>query len=90
MIWARHYRFNRRIGEGISVFNPGDTPLKNKVLHNPAIQARLNSLLKNSTEVHYLYSRYAKTNNGVYALMDIKAHNTERFIDLHNIISEGF
>jgi len=89
MIWARPYRFNRRIGEGISVFNPGDTPLKNKVLHNPAIQARLNSLLKNSTDVHYLYSRYAKTNNGVYALMDIKAHNTERFIDLHNIISEG-
>ncbi len=89
MIWARPYRFNRRIGEGISVFNPGDTPLKNKVLHNPAIQARLNSLLKNSTDVHYIYSRYAKTNNGVYALMDIKAHNTERFIDLHNIISEG-
>lgn len=89
MIWARPYRFNRRIGEGISVFNPGDTPLKNKVLHNPAIQARLNSLLKSSTDVHYLYSRYAKTNNGVYALMDIKAHNTERFIDLHNIISEG-
>lgn len=89
MIWARPYRFNRRIGEGISVFNPGDAPLKNKVLHNPAIQARLNSLLKSSTEVHYLYSRYAKTNNGVYALMDIKAHNTERFIDLHNIISEG-
>ncbi|HEX3019572.1 MAG TPA: hypothetical protein VHP36_04690 [Chitinispirillaceae bacterium] len=89
MIWARPYRFNRRIGEGISVFNPGDTPLKNKVLHNPAIQARLNSLLKSSTEVHYLYSRYAKTNNGVYALMDVKAHNTDRFIDLHNIISEG-
>lgn len=89
MIWARPYRFNRRIGEGISVFNPGDTPLKNKVLHNPAIQARLGSLLKGSSDVYYLYSRYAKTNNGIYALMDVKAHNTERFIDLHNIISEG-
>ena len=89
MIWARHYRFNRRLGEGISVFSPGDPPLKNNTLHNPAIQARLNSLLKSSTDVHYIYSRYARTNNGVYALMDIKAQNTERFIDLHNIISEG-
>ena len=89
MIWARHYRFNRRIGEGISVFNPGDSPVKNNVIHNLAIQARLNTLLKNSSEVHYLYSRYAKTNNGVYALMDIKSHNNDRFTDLHNIISEG-
>src|SRR5690554_446419 len=89
MIWARHYRFNRRLGEGISVFNPGDSPVNNNVLHNPAIQTRLNTLLKSSTEVHYLYSRLAKTNNGVYALMDIKSHNTERFIELHNIISEG-
>ncbi len=89
MIFARHYRFNRRIGDGISVFNPGDSPLKNNVYHNPAIQSRLDTLLKNSTEVHYLYSRYARTNNGVYALMDIKANNIDRFIDLHNIISEG-
>jgi predicted Ser/Thr protein kinase len=89
MVWARHYRFNRRIGEGISVFNPGDQPVKNNVIHNLAIQARLNTLLKNSSEVHYLYSRYAKTNNGVYALMDIKSHNNDRFTDLHNIISEG-
>jgi predicted Ser/Thr protein kinase len=89
MIWARRYRFNRRIGEGISVFNPGDPPVKNNVIHNLAIQARLNTLLKDSSNVHYLYSRYAKTNNGVYALMDIKAHNNDRFTDLHNIISEG-
>ncbi len=34
MVWARHYRFNRRIGEGISVFNPGDQPVKNNVIHN--------------------------------------------------------
>jgi predicted Ser/Thr protein kinase len=89
MVYARHYRFNRRVGEGISVFSPGDQQPRNNVVYNPAIQARLNSLLKSSTEVHYLFSRYAKTNNGVYALMDIKGHNTERFIELHNIISEG-
>lgn len=89
MIWARHYRFNRRIGEGISVFNPGDPPIKNNVIHNLAIQAKLNALLKSSAEAHYIYSRYAKTNNGIYALMDIKSHNNDRFTDLHNIISEG-
>lgn len=89
MIWTRHYRFNRRVGEGISVFNPGDPPIRNNVIHNPAIQTKLNSLLSNSPEVQYLYSHYAKTNNGIYALMDIKSHNTERFIELHNIISEG-
>lgn len=89
MIWARHYQLNRRLGEGISVFSPGDQPLSNNVIRNSAIQARLNALLKDSSGIHYLYSRLAKTNNGVYALMDIKAHNTERFIDLHNIISEG-
>lgn len=89
MLWARPYSFNRRIGEGITVFNPGDAPLKTMVIRNPAIQARLGTLLKSSTDIHYLYSRYAKTNNGIYALMDVKAHNTERFIDLHNIISEG-
>ena len=67
MVYARHYRFNRRVGEGISVFSPGDQQPRNNVVYNPAIQARLNSLLKSSTEVHYLFSRYAKTNNGVYA-----------------------
>jgi hypothetical protein len=26
---------------------------------------------------------------GIYALMDVKSHNTERLIELHNVISEG-
>jgi predicted Ser/Thr protein kinase len=89
MICARPYRFNRRTGEGISVFNPGDLPVKNSVIHNLGIQARLNTLFNNGENIHYLYSRYAKTNNGIYALMDIKSFNYERFIELHNIISEG-
>jgi predicted Ser/Thr protein kinase len=46
-------------------------------------------VLSGSKRVSYLYSRYAKTNNGVYALMDIKSHNTERLMELHNIISDG-
>lgn len=89
MIHARPYRFNRRLGEGITVFNPGDKPMRQNVLANPMLQTRINSLLKDSNQVRYIYSQYAKTNNGIYALMDIKSHNIERLIELHNIISEA-
>ncbi|MGD8367215.1 MAG: serine protein kinase PrkA [Desulfobacterales bacterium] len=88
-IFARPYLVNRRIGEGVSVFNPGDRPPRQHVLSNPMLQGRINAVLEDSNRVQYLFSRYAKTNNGIYALMDIKSHNTERLIELHNIISEG-
>jgi predicted Ser/Thr protein kinase len=89
MLYARPYRFNRRLGEGISVFNPGDKPLRQNVINNPILQRRINSLLRDSNRVKYIFSQYAKTNNGIYALMDVKSHNTDRLIELHNIISEG-
>jgi predicted Ser/Thr protein kinase len=89
MIYARPYLFNRRLGEGISVFNPGDKPMRQIILSNAMLQRRINSILRDSNLVKYIFSRFAKTNNGIYALMDIKSHNTERLIDLHNIISEG-
>jgi predicted Ser/Thr protein kinase len=89
MICARPYRFDRRLGEGISVYNPGDKPLRNSTLGNPIVQSRINAFLRDSNLVKYLFSQYARTNNGIYALMDIKTHNTERLIELHNIISEG-
>jgi predicted Ser/Thr protein kinase len=89
MLYARPYRFNRRLGEGISVFNPGDKPLRQNIMSNPILQRRIDSLLRDSNQVKYIYSQYAKTNNGIYALMDVKSHNTERLIELHNIISEG-
>jgi predicted Ser/Thr protein kinase len=89
MIYAQPYDFNRRLGMGISVFNPGDRPAKENVLSNDILQRRVNSLFRDSNKVKYNYSRYAKTNNGIYALMDIKSHNIERLIELHNIISEG-
>jgi predicted Ser/Thr protein kinase len=89
MIYARPYLFNRRIGEGISVFNPGDKPMRQTVLSNAILQQRIDGVLKDSNKVQYIFSRYAKTNNGIYALMDIKTHNVERMIELHNIISEG-
>ena len=89
LIYVRPYVFNRRIGEGISVFNPGDSPIKNSVLTNKIIQKRIDLIFKDSNLVRYIYSIYAKTNNGIYSLMDIKSHNTERLAELHNIISEG-
>ncbi len=89
MLYARAYHFNRRLGEGITVFNPGDRPLRQNVLGNPMIQRRINALSTNGGQVKYIFSQYAKTNNGIYALMDIKTHNSARLIELHNIISEG-
>ncbi len=88
-IYAQPYQFNRRLGKGISVFNPGDKPMRETILTNTILQRRINSLLRDSNQVSYIFSRHAKTNNGIYALMDIKSHNTERLIELHNIISEG-
>ena len=88
-VWARRYIFKRRLGTGISVFNPGDRPSKQAVLTNEMLQRRINRLLGDSNQVQYIFSRYAKTNNGLYALMDVKSHNIDRLIELHNIVSEG-
>ena len=89
MIFAKPYQFNRRLGEGVSVFNPADMIPKTNLLNNPVLQQQLDSLLRSSNQVRYVYSRYAKTNNGIYALMDIKDANKYRFNALHGIISEG-
>lgn len=89
MLYARPYHFNRRLGSGISVFNPGDKPVKQSIISNQIIQGRINNLFRDSNIVNYIYSRFAKTNNGIYALMDIKSHNIERMVELHNIISEA-
>ncbi len=89
MVYVRPYHFNRRLGQGISVFNPGDKPMRQTTMTNAMLQRRINEILKDSNLVNYIFSRYAKTNNGIYALMDIKSHNVERLMELHNIISEG-
>lgn len=89
MLHAGPYYFNRRLGQGISVFNPGDKPLRQNVLTNEMLQHRLDSLFKDSNRVRYIFSNYARTNNGIYSLMDIKSHNKDRLNELHNIISEG-
>jgi len=89
MIRVRPMRFNRRLGEGITVFNPGDRPMRQSILTNEMLQKKIDMLLGDSNEVKYLYSNFAKTNNGIYALMDVKSFNAERLLELHNIISEG-
>ncbi|QWV97681.1 serine protein kinase PrkA [Geomonas nitrogeniifigens] len=89
MIKVRPYRFNRRLGEGITVFNPGDKSMKQNILTNDMLQRKIDLLLGDSNEVKYIFSNFAKTNNGIYALMDVKSHNAERLLELHNIISEG-
>ncbi len=88
MIYARRFQFNRRIGEGIGVYNPGDrlniNPLTNQILQNT-----LNNTLRDSNAVHYIFSEYARTNNGIYSIMDIKSHNKNRLLNLHGIISDN-
>ena len=88
-VYARPYVFKRRLGNGISVYNPGDKPVKQIVLQHQGIQRNLDLVFPDSESVRFLHSFYSRTNNGIYALMDIKSHNTERLMDLHNIISEG-
>ncbi|HSO18189.1 MAG TPA: serine protein kinase PrkA, partial [Desulfosarcina sp.] len=89
MVHAVPYTFNRRLGRGISVFSPGDRPVKEIIQTNEFLQRTIDRLFSDSNQVRYIYSPFAKTNNGIYALMDIKSHNIERLIELHNIISEG-
>jgi predicted Ser/Thr protein kinase len=87
MLYVRRSGFDRQFGKGISVFNPGDELFK-KPITDPTLQNLINSLLK-TDEVRYIYSHLANTNNGVYALMDIKENNIQRLTDLHGIISDG-
>jgi predicted Ser/Thr protein kinase len=87
MINTRSNYFNRQLGEGISVFNPGD-PNYEQPLSKPALQFMINDLLRND-EIKYSFSYMAKTNNGILALMDIKESNIDRLKAFHGIISDG-
>ena len=88
MVKVRSYKFDRRLGEGISVFNPGDKPMKEIYLTDPQIQKKLDEFF-GANLVKYVFSKHANTNNGIYVLMDIKSYNKERLLELHNVISEG-
>lgn len=88
MVRVRTYLFDRRLGEGISVFNPGDRPTQEFTLTDKQLQRRLDQVFGTNL-VKYVFSPQARTNNGIYVLMDIKSHNTDRMLELHNVISEG-
>ena len=88
MLYVRKYEFSRKLGEGVSVYNPGDKVMKDP-LGNTELQKWLDTLFRSSNEVRYTYSRMAKTNNGIFAVMDIKSNNIERIINIHGIISDG-
>ncbi|MBI4438635.1 serine protein kinase PrkA [Candidatus Woesearchaeota archaeon] len=87
MLFARRYNFSRALGEGISVYNPGDktdeAPQENKVL-----QAYLNGVFRDGS-VLYLFSELARTNNGIFVVADVKGNNVDRLKSLHGIISDG-
>lgn len=89
MVHAKRYCFDRSLGNGISVYNPGDRDPEKLIYTNEVLQNELGILFKNSNLIRYVYSRYAKTNNGVFVIMDVKGYNEKRFMDLHGIISEG-
>ena len=88
MIEPRRMHYSRRLGEGISVFNPGDVILNKPVL-NPAVQQALDELFGDSNLVRVIHSEHARTNNGIYVVMDVKQHNKNRLLDLHGIVSDG-
>src|SRR3989344_832153 len=96
MIKTRTYRFDRRLGDGISIFNPGDRPAWGMAPGGTTQESSTNRTLQEKLEkvfgantVKYVFSPMAKTNNGIYVLMDIKGHNEDRLLELHNVISEG-
>ena len=87
-IYARRFQYNKKIGNGITVYNSGDI-LKDKSVKNKELQKVIDGLFRNSGLVPYIYSKQTKTNNGVFAIMDAKSNNIQRIIDLHSLISDG-
>ncbi len=88
MIVPRRMRYSRKLGEGISVFNPGDV-LNQAPILNPAAQTWMDEYFGDSSLVRLIHSEYARTNNGIYVVMDVKQHNKNRLLALHGVISDG-
>ena len=88
MLHARKYIYDRKTGDGITVYNPGDS-LENQPLLNQELQKWLDTTFRSSNAVSYIYSIYAKTNNGVFGIMDGKSNNKSRIKNIHTIISDG-
>ncbi|MBN2891513.1 MAG: hypothetical protein JXL97_06585 [Bacteroidales bacterium] len=87
MLNAKIFNYSRKFGYGISIFNPGDNICRNEI-ENQNMQNMLHKIFNND-KIQYVFSPMAYTNNGVYAIMDMKESNIQRFKDLHSIISDG-
>lgn len=87
MLNAKIINYSRKFGHGISIYNPGDEICKS-VIENGNMQNTLHKIFNND-KIKYIFSPMAYTNNGVYAIMDMKENNIRRFKNLHSIISDG-
>ncbi len=87
MLNARIFNYSRKFGYGISIFNPGDEICRS-VIENANMQNTLHQIFNND-QIQYIFSPMAYTNNGIYAIMDVKEKNVQRFKDLHSIVSDG-
>src|SRR3989338_1069378 len=61
MVKVRSYKFDRRLGEGISIFNPGDKPMKEICLTDQQIQRKMDKIF-GANLVKYVFSKHANTN----------------------------
>ncbi|MFH1063523.1 MAG: serine protein kinase PrkA [Candidatus Woesearchaeota archaeon] len=89
MITARRYNYNRRVGNGVNILNASDVLPRDNVIYNKALQMLIDQLFRDGNLIEYVYSRYAPTNNGILALMDVKGNNVDRFKGLHGIVSDN-
>lgn len=88
MVWAKPYVLNRKLSQGISVYNPGDDVKIDDVIKNEQLENKLNEFFGGSPKINYYYSRLAQTNNGILLLMDLQGANAQRLAKLHSIISD--
>ncbi len=87
MLNAKIFTYSRKFGQGVSIYNPGDDMCQN-IQSNQNIQNNIHQIFNND-KIRYIFSPMAYTNNGVYAIMDLKENNIQRFKKLHSIISDG-
>lgn len=86
-IYAERFLFNRRLGEGINIFGPGDKVGRGDIVDKFA-ENRLSSL-PGSQKIVTTYSWRARYNNAILGFMDVKRNNVERLRSAHNEISDG-
>ncbi len=85
---AQPYVFNRKVGQGLSVYNPGDAVSIDEVIRDQELERRINAHFSGSAQIPYYHSRLAKTNDGVLVIMDVQGDNVGRLRKLHSIISD--